>query len=86
MFCTTIDTPECPGSEQVKLCVKTFGFGSKIFESKILENNKNNPFFYIAMVSIIINIIFCLNKFVFWWINKRKQHFELFQILKTNYY
>ena len=62
---TTIDTPECPGSEQVKLCVNTFGFGSKIFESKILENNKNNPFFYIAMVSIIINIIFCLNKFVF---------------------
>ena len=34
-------------------------------KNKNKKSKKNNPFFYIAMVSIIINIIFCLNKFVF---------------------
>ena len=80
---STIDTAECPGSDEVKLCVNTPSTENKI--SEILQNNKNNPFFYISIVSIIINIIFGLTKFISWWINKKIKHFELFKILKTNY-
>ena len=59
---STIDTAECPGSDKVKLCVNTPSTENKI--SEILQNNKNNPFFYISIVSIIINIIFGLTKFI----------------------
>ena len=55
---STIDTAECPGSDNVKLCVSGL-FGTNIIRN-IMQNSKNNLNLYIAFVSILIIILFII--------------------------